>query len=246
MSPLLSTAVLVGAQNRLLASYRKTSYRGVLSTILEPPPVQYERPCTIVVAEDSGIYEESLSQGLRHVTDQFGMSATQYTLPSSCASLEYALQDMSRDLSNIQGAVLVARGPWISWQAQFYLESLPLAGLVMIDPISFDDRNGLNQYQLFIEKRNLLSTTEHHLFTDFVDNWGHWTLRLEAGSVPMLVVNTIQRPAFKRFAEITAHRHADSEGVYGKVPVASLSQEGDSHVNDLLSVVCSWVDDVVI
>jgi hypothetical protein len=153
---------------------------------------------------------------------------------------------MKLDLRGIfPHAVLIARGPWMCWMAQFYLEDLPLAGLVMIDPLPLDDMNGINQFELVYEKKGLdkcnAGTAEFAMFQDYVNH--KRALQLEPGVVPMLVLHTILRPAFKCAADNTARRHSDPNGPFGSVPVLTLDCPEEEAIIDLIS---EWIDDRVL
>jgi hypothetical protein len=147
---------------------------------------------------------------------------------------------MKLDLRGIPHAVLIARGPWMCWMAQFYLEDLPLAGLVMIDPLPLDDRNGINQFELVYAKNGLESNKEFVIFQDFMNN--ERSLQLEPGIVPMLVLHTILRPAFKRSADNTARRHSDPNGPFGSVPMLML----DCPDEEAIDLISEWIDDRVL
>lgn len=174
-----------------------------------------ERPCTVVLAEDP-IYPKSWRQTFEtNLPEQYGISFNYFQLSNgeehSIQTMDEALTIMSRDLNHSTSShetVLIARGPWISWMAQFYLESLPLAGLLLMDPIPLDDVNGINQFKLLYEKKQLEGSLEFSLFREFTEHWDHYSLRVEPGSVPMSVAYSFaSRAAFKRTAENTARRH---------------------------------------
>ena len=67
-----------------------------------------------------------------HVPEKHGMCYRHFSLAQDDAvDFDAALSQMKHDLSmNGANTVFVTRGPWMSWMASFYLESLPLAGLV--------------------------------------------------------------------------------------------------------------------
>jgi hypothetical protein len=84
--------------------------------------------------------------------------------------------------------------------AQFYLESLPLAGLIMIDPIPFTKERAYELYQSHYNanKENsnngansmILSKEYYDVIQDYNEHWDHWTLKIEAGAIPMLILST--------------------------------------------------------
>ena len=127
----------------------------------------------------------------------------------------------------------------MSWMASFYLESLPLAGLVMVDPMQLDDMNGLNQFELQYEKLGLKDSFQYKLYQEYAEHWDHWTLKLEPGSVPMMIMYTNVRPGYKRCAENTAIRHGDN------VPVLKMPSTARSHVDDCIGKVTNWINDSI-
>ena len=168
------------------------------------------------------------------------MSYRKFSLSDNTANFDTALQEMKNDLS-LEGPnmVLVTRGPWMSWMASFYLESLPLAGLVMVDPMQLDDMNGINQFVLQYEKLGLQNSLQYKLYQEYAEHWDHWTLKLEPGAVPMLVMYTNVRPGYKRCAENSALRH-------GNVPVLKMPSSSQTHVDDCIGEVVKWVHDTVV
>ena len=226
------------------------SMRGLLSAPHEVPMDLSvpERPCTLIYAQDDSFYASQKSmlpswhnQFSNDFPSRFGTSYRHWSMSSSISSLDEALGELQTDLKaspDAASVVLVARGPWISWMAQFYLESLSLAGLVMVDPIQFDDQNGINQFELFYQKHDLINTKEYKLYQEFMEHYDHWTLRLEAGAAPMLVLHTMQRPAWKRAAENTALRHSTEDS---NVPLLTL--RNDHEAADAIS---TWIDNFVV
>jgi hypothetical protein len=179
-----------------------------------------ERPCTLVLAEDFGSLEStvhrthaSVSSSLRRppkswhdsfsnvFPQQYGIAYTQWSLPEEDhATFDVALTTMKRDFvtSGLQQPVMITRGPVMSWLVQFYLESLPLAGLVMVDPLPFNDPTACELYRRYYQK---LGTDDddpspeqqqlYHICEDYVNHWDHWTMKLESGVIPMMVLSTV-------------------------------------------------------
>ena len=148
---------------RWLSSSDNGSRRSLLtvSNIAEPPLDSdvVEKPCTVILMED---IHHQISIDNEHndaaktswlptfeskLPTQFGMSfgsisfqhgeddnSAPITSVKDCVNALKASQ-----LSRIHDAVLVARGPFSSICAQYYLESLPLQGLVLVDPILLGD-----------------------------------------------------------------------------------------------------------
>jgi hypothetical protein len=119
------------------------------------------------------------------------------------------------DLPKLADAVLVTRGWFSSLCALYYLESYPLRGLIMVNPLSFhlDD----------------VDNVQHPSFPQYIlhENWHRFEncneLLLEPNAVPMMVVSTIPTTPWIRAAHNVADRHSDEDGPYGIVPVIDLN-----------------------
>ena len=120
------------------------------------------------------------------------------------------VEEMKTDLSRrFHDAVLVARGPLASWTALLYLESLPLTGLVCVDPIPFDDapaqeeeeeedRAGGGATTTTMSTRRwlrdmslsdpIVSQLLHEILSDDARK-----LKLEPNAVPMLILHSVRR-----------------------------------------------------
>ena len=127
-------------------------------------------------------------------------------------TFDTALSTMKTDFRTlgtlIPSPIFIARGPVLSWMAQFYLESLPLAGLIMIDPLPFTTERAHELYQTQYDankgsnnstgststgsttKGMILSKEYYDIIQDYNEHWDHWTLKIEAGSIPMLILST--------------------------------------------------------
>ena len=100
-----------------------------------------ERPETMVLVESSlykGSWEEAFtafftSQGMHFAS--LNITTTSDGSGTTLGSIEQTLAHDLSDLSESAYTVLVARGPIQSLVAQYYLESLPLVGLVLVDPL---------------------------------------------------------------------------------------------------------------
>ncbi|KAG7366250.1 hypothetical protein IV203_028920 [Nitzschia inconspicua] len=211
-----------------------------LSPITEPPLdcQVIEKPCTILLMEDQDTRSYDNTNTL--MTTSSWRQTFQSKLPYECgisfASLSFPGQSDNESLiddwsklkisdcvttmksSNLPlDTVLVTRGWFSSTCALYYLESLSLQGLIMIDPISFHstnvennspDDNVLQQYIL----------REHSIrFEDLNE------LKLEPNAVPMLVVSTIPLPSWLQAAQTMADCHSDPDGPYGIVPVVDFN-----------------------
>jgi hypothetical protein len=229
-----------------------TTRRQLLSQTAETPigSSVTERPCTVVLAEDvaGSFYKESWhAAAVVSIPQDHGMTYHKWSLSPSVTTMDEALSEMKRDLAVVQhDAVLVARGPWMSWMAQFYLESLPLKGLVMVDPIPLDSRNDANLFELQYKKLGLETSLEFRLFQEFAEHWGHWSLQLEMGSVPMLVIQSMDRPAFRKAAEATARRHGSKDSQFGPVPILKLLEGKENTPQDATNIIGEWIVDQVL
>lgn len=167
--------------------------------------------------------------------------------PSSCRtsnlSLDDALGEMKSDFSSstIAQPILVARGPWVGWLAQFYLESLPLSALILVDPLPFGDSTQACRMYEHLHQSHCHSANEppspveYLLFQDYLEHSDHWTLRLEPAAVPTLVISTI--PSWRAHALATAARHSTgSTTTNSEVPVKILSDK-----NDIVAEIGQWI-----
>jgi len=216
----------------ILQDGRWAQSRGLLTHILEPPVTALggqrhdemaviERPYTVILAQDDGFYRDDwhdlFSQSL---VNEHGLSYARFSISQSSSelSLDAILQEMGRDLAPIPAPIWISRGPVMSWMAQFYLESLPLAGLVMVDPMPLDDTAAVRRLETIFRRSeqqqqsqspSLSTSLSHCILKEYVEHWDHWTLRLEPGSVPMLVLSTLYDDAdFVRGAQQTVRRHS--------------------------------------
>lgn len=133
----------------------------------------------------------------------------------------------------------------MSWLAQFYLESLPLAGLVMIDPMPLDMQHFVNQFEL--QYTNHKDSPEYRMFQDFAQHWDHWSLKLEPGAVPMLIAITKPRSVWEKAAKATAARQEG--GRFGPVPICKLiqkKQNEDFYLENVVDEFADWIQERVL
>jgi hypothetical protein len=225
------------------------SQRTLLTQAVEPCPSSDvpERPCTVILAEHPDLYGGNswhpVFQG-RFPAD-FGVTYRHWSMdPSRALTVDDALNQLMNDLSTIPDAVLVARGPWMSWLSQFFLESLPVKGLVMVDPMPLDDKRGIELFQAQYREAKLTESIEYRLFQDFLMHWDHWTLKLEPGSVPMLVLVSRTGSEVRSLAEETARRHSVVDcGDDSEVPVVDLvAEELDGRAVEAVVAVSDWIE----
>jgi hypothetical protein len=256
-----------------------------LTSILEPPLDSQvkEKPCTVVLMEDENdlrSYTDEtdtripmpswLSRFQSKIPTEYGMSfasihfqqrydelngtqESQLTIPECVNALK------TSDLPKLSDAVVVSRGWFSSLCALYYLESYPLRGLIMVNPLSFhlDD----------------VDDEQHHSFPQFIlhENWHRFEncneLLLEPNAVPMMVVSTIPATSWIRAAHNVADRHSDEDGPYGMVPVIDLNHldeqdrrkfeshqvakgvslgETDRHMDMLIYVMNQWIEEEVL
>lgn len=209
-----------------------------LTPVIDPPIDKPERPCTLVLAEDSYLNgNRSWSESFSTLPADFGVPFTQQT--TSGDTLDGVLLEMKQDLETIAQPILVTRGPWTSWMAQFYLEGMPLAGLIMVDPLMLDQQHSCEQYETLVVEK---SVQESKLFQEFCAHWDHWALQLEPGAVPMQVVSTAPTWSWQfEQATETALRHGNGE--FGKVPVVEAADLG---VEDCKAEIVGFIEERVL
>jgi hypothetical protein len=248
---------------RLIVPTTTSIYRRSLLTLpITEPPLDSsipEKPYTIILTEDGGLYSTSWHEQLStKLPTEHGISYTNFTLStkkdtdaSSVSLFHQGLEEMKHDLSTkhlgTTGGILVARGPWMSWMAQFYLESLPIAGLILVDPLPLGDRNSLNQIDMLYQKSGMQNSLEYTMYKNYVQhfdkNWGATALQLEAGSVPLLVLQSMRGFAFDKASLKTADRHENLEGPFGKVLIYKLDEEGeDDAKKNIPAILTSWIN----
>ena len=216
---------------------QRVPFRTVVTESIEPPISVSsipERPCTVVLTQDDSLYEnswrETFSQVLPH---KRGLHYCNLSLDAR--SLDKGLDQLKQDLASMTNVVLVARGPVASLIAQYYLESLPLAGLVMVDPILYPFP------KLEFKKGSMQDTFMKEIFA------GKETrpLKLEPGVIPMLVFRSLVDPTFEKAAEAVALRHSVPDGAYGKIAVHDLPVTNEA-VLTVIDIVSDWIDDRVL
>ena len=249
----LLTRVRAGLLHGRQSSVLYTTRRYLLSAVSEVPvhSRQPERPITCMLGEDRGVYENSWQQTFANkFPNEYGIPSCYASVDESLVSFDGALQEMKQDASHFVDTVFVARGPWTSWLAQFYLESLPLKGLVLVDPIQLDDTSGIHQFQSFYKHLGLETSQQYQMFQEYAEHWGHWTLKLEPGSVPMMALHTTNQPELKKCVVETAQRHSvfnnDSEVDADLIPILELPANSPSHESDVVDTIAKWISERVL
>jgi hypothetical protein len=195
-----------------------------------------ERPCTIVLAEDEGFYAQSWNTWRSTLVHEHGFSFAQISVTAT-HDFDAALRELSSDLSHLgtHDAVLLSRGPMISWLAQFYLESLPLQGLIMVDPLPLDHGDSVQA----LERYYATTSASRSLFHDYVEHYAHWTMKLEPGSVPMMILATqLDSDVYWKGALRTKERHDREDR---QVVLVKSDNE-----DDLRDRVTRWITDDVL
>lgn len=138
--------------------------RSIVTSSIEPSlDARIERPETIVLTESS-LYSNSWNEAFQSFYPKQGLhfssidmfrshpDETDTQISSSVKSLEHVLaSDLSHLATSIgigsAHTVLIARGPIQCLTAQYFLESLPLAGLILVDPLLLPDDGRVKKEQ---------------------------------------------------------------------------------------------------
>ena len=212
----------------------------IVTTSTEPPIIlgngYMERPGVLALLE-STMYRNSWSDAFNSLYPNRGihtMSIDLLSCISSTTSLAESFyrihNELATDLSPHAEVVLVARGPLPSLIAQYYLESLPLTGLVMVDPLLIPRRDDGSSHEHGSTLQKSAQSLLQHLSkancfqeantnsteTQLLDNLQHddtsfdRPLKLEPGCVPVKVMYTADATygeEFRQCASLTATRH---------------------------------------
>jgi len=232
---------------RIVTQYQHDHQRRSLLTVaIEPPPQATERPCTLILAQDTNLnvlysrksdWSDTFAQKF---PTEYGMPTASWSLSPSVVSFDDAVSEMKRDLSNCMQPILVARGPWVSWMAQFYLESMPLAALILVDPLPFNDTASCRLYEKLLsqeENKKSAAFVEYRLFQDYVQHTDHWTLQLEPAVIPMLVLSS--RNDWHEPAVQTAARHSEDDDS-SSLPVPVMQITNDDH-DEAIARIGNWI-----
>jgi hypothetical protein len=204
---------------------------------IEPPLTSRvpEKPCSLVLVEDQGLYNASWSPILRDtLPNKHGLHF--FNQQITLSSLEDSLAEMTRDLEGIPSVVLLARGPAVSWVVQYYLEDLPLAGVIMVDPV-LDPPTDL--LEVLNSMYSVDSGAEMSLLRRIHCGVDIRPLKLESGVIPMLVVSSLD--LLQTVCESTASRHSSPHSRFGEVQVRRAIPDDDPSgmIND-------WIEEFVL
>lgn len=227
------------------AGPRRFHKRSIVTFQAEPPldSTVPERPCSIALAQDRGLYGELSAQLWEDqcstmIPNEFGMTF---------ASLELERQeDLEADLTSLSTpqAVLVARGPLVSWWAQLHLESYSLAGVILIDPLMLynGDPELVDQVIQASEDAFLDGVYLNQLYYEAQNR----PLLLEPGPVPMVIIQSRSEYVFEEGVQQTIQRHGIDEAEEStSVPIITLKDDRDleSTVRDSL---VPWIENRVL
>jgi hypothetical protein len=215
--------------------------RWKVSSAVEPPLdcQVLEKPCTLILLEDSWLYHSSWEQHFQvSIPSEHGMAYMSLTLNTS-NNLEDMIEEMKQDLSPIHDAVLVTRGPIATWVALFYLESLSLKGLIMIDPIPFDSI--AHPPEKILQDLKQISTS-NNLDPMIIQQACSKKLKLEPNSVPMMVIRSTNDDNFAKLANQMAQRHSDPNGPFGLVETIQISQDQPDVIMEKID---SWIESIL-
>lgn len=203
--------------------------RNIVTESHEPPISSDipEKPCSLVYVQDESttLYERSWSGAMSdRLPLECGIHVCRQSLPMN--SLEEALAEMRDDLAVMPAVVLMTRGPLVSMVAQYYLESVPLSGLIMVDPIV--DLTALPGVEELSNTKLLLEQIEAR------------PLKLEPGVVPTLILSS--KSLLQEASKQAAQRHSDPDGPFGDIQFVVLDD-----INEVpLKLINNWIDDVVL
>jgi hypothetical protein len=232
---------------------KKRHSRRLLVSTVDPPLHSdiLERPCTVLLVEDRNVYQTSWREAFQDkIPKEYGMSFGYLELPTAPKSVDEGLKEMNTELPAFHDAVLVARGPFVSWYAQFFLESFPLKGLVLVDPLCFDRVRGdeqdlaTNRLERDLQDHGLESAREFQQLQAIYNGLETRKLKLEPNAVPMRVFQTLPDPGYASAAVETAERHSDPDGPFGIVSVRDFSLS--NNIDEIMIDIRNWIDQDVL
>lgn len=215
----------------------------IMTESIEPPLSSKipERPCTVVLAQDAALYEacwrDSFSQVL---PKERGIHYCSVAIDTT--TLQEGLDELKDDLQALPNVVLVARGPFVSLVAQYYLESLPLKGLILVDPITLNHIEAPKELETRFEE----STKQHEFVEEILSGKEARTLKLEPGFVPVLIFCSFEESALQQAAQDVALRHGHPDGVFGTVPVHHVACIDKADGLVAIDILTEWIDDRVL
>ena len=253
-----------------------------LVTLSIPPPTDtaIERPETLVLVESS-LYKQKWENSFAKYYPERGIHFGSLDIASTdnCNVEDITLESMEQTLSNDISAlsesaytILIARGPLQSLVAQYYLESLPLAGLVLIDPLILPDngRSGVHagrwkdSVHTLLTLLNNTTTPERSIFKKLQSDGSDLSLSselnllgslpqiaprplyLEPSSVPILILHSRcdkHQNFYEQCARISANFHGVDENSLFFIPANNNSSA--DNVSWVIERVYDWYEDCV-
>lgn len=235
-------------------------------TIEVPPSFKFERPYTVVLAEDIGLFDDGPEQTHQSwapmlsdtLPSKHGIAfRTWRPSPSTPATLGETQFELEKDLEEIPKLVLLARGPILSWLTTFYLESMSAAGVVLVDPLSFTDdklaesrrwrRRFMDEYLQYQNVKYPLRR-RHQRVLEYMDDDSGWqdVLQLEPGAVPMAIFSTMHiRNSWRLHAHLMAARHStitheEQDEDDPEIPVIGLAGPNDPTLAEAIANFCIY------
>jgi hypothetical protein len=262
-----------------------SQFRSLVTSVVSPPiDTPLERPETMVLIE-SNLYKQQWrssfslfypSRGIQFAS--IDITASNHEQDETTTTLESMEQTLSRDISSLSESaytILIARGPIQSLVAQYYLESLPLAGLVLVDPLILpeDGRNGVADGRWMGSVETLLTmindatidgmrsrlkpnelkdetctTTSLSRELDLLQSLvdiTHRPLFLEQSSIPMLVLYSCPNAANEDYYEKCAETTAKFHSSSVKVLKIPSNVDGEGDLEWTIKQIYLWYDDCV-
>ena len=196
-----------------------------------------ERPCMVVSADDRSFYDGASWQRTfrRRFPENYGIQFRCMEL-RKFTSLTAGLDEMKEDLASEMNVVLISKGPLISWLALYYLESLPLSGLVMVDPVEITQTSACDLKSVYRH-----DAIQQQLLDRIRLGAEDRPLLLEPGVLPIMVLSTRLDCIHDSFR--IAARHSDPDGPFGPVTVTEVEGKSDSEVASIINL---WIDEKVL
>lgn len=284
--------ITISTRLGLLTSYTRSRHtpssflrRTKVTSSIEPPPVllngYVESPGVIALMESS-LYRDAWSKsfastfphrGIHFLSvDVFSDLSSSVTVSESFAQMH---AELATDLSPHAEVTLVARGPLPCLVAQYYLESLPLSGMILVDPLIVPRRGGelnRNKYgdgdneSLQSSAQSFLQTiSQAHCF-DFETNnendeimllgkmqqSGEYNrpLKLESGIIPVKVVytggdNISHEGKFRSCAERTASYHAPANDDNNNIYGEIAIEKLERGLDSAMETIYSFHDEII-
>lgn len=243
-----------------ISALSRCQKRSLLTEIIEPSDggndTEYEG--LLILAEDEqkqGYYikyeeEESWHHAFADaIPNQYGIPYSKLTFQHQ-KSARGAIYELKRDIEPFEKPILVTRGSWTSFMAQYYLQMHQLHGLVMINPLVLDAQVDKEipfkppRYDP-LDLKGILPIDPAYYRSEFSRQWPnhyekehlYWEMKLQPGVTPMLVMTTRRTLTLDRHSYSTADRHS-KEG--HNVPLHRLE---DPSVDEVMEIITGWIQE---